>query len=322
MTLSAKHRYRAVDLLGEVYVALEVEVSPGARVARVRSGVIVRWRASRGAWLWCLQSPFLNPPKWQVARSSEGMGVVMDTASNLVIQLEPGGAGAAAGLKEKDLITGTALMTQTIDANVDRLDPCVAHFHSDIAFLAVAVVAQLWTGTRSRSSRMATLCREQQSPPRSIRRGKCCTLLCFVTTYHLHPNRILASDSSDGYPIPQAAWIGCGGSTHGLVCRTTEARDHSYDLRITRTPFSVHVCHSTYATTRMPLRRAMPDGPSVYLRTRGWARGSEPPPIGQFRCRRQRLMCWCRACSHGIKQDQRRSPKLNLYLPAVPTAGS
>ena len=34
------------------------------------------------------------------------MGVVMDTASNLVIRLESGGAGAVAGLQESDLITG------------------------------------------------------------------------------------------------------------------------------------------------------------------------------------------------------------------------
>ena len=64
--LCAKHRFRAVDLLGDQFVALE----------------------------------------FQVLRSSSGMGVVMDAASNQVMQLELGGPALASGLCEKDIIMG------------------------------------------------------------------------------------------------------------------------------------------------------------------------------------------------------------------------
>ena len=70
--LCAKHRMRAVDLLGGQYVALEM----------------------------------------RVLRPSMGMGIVMDAASNAVVGLEPNGPAIVAGLRENDLITvvnGTAV---------------------------------------------------------------------------------------------------------------------------------------------------------------------------------------------------------------------
>ena len=64
MTFCATHSYLAADVLGEEYVALEVNVT----------------------------------------RSESGMGIVMDAANNTIVELEPGGTGAAAGLQKNDLI--------------------------------------------------------------------------------------------------------------------------------------------------------------------------------------------------------------------------
>jgi len=68
----ARNRYRAVDILGDEYIEVELDID----------------------------------------RPSEGMGVVIDSANNVVLEVEPGGAAARCGLLVGDLVClvdGTAV---------------------------------------------------------------------------------------------------------------------------------------------------------------------------------------------------------------------
>lgn len=62
--MCAKNRFKAVDVLGDSYVALEV----------------------------------------QITRSASGMGIVMDAACNMVKELDRGGPGMMAGLRKGDCV--------------------------------------------------------------------------------------------------------------------------------------------------------------------------------------------------------------------------
>ena len=93
----AKHTYLAADVLGQEYVALEVQVN----------------------------------------RSSEGLGIVMDAANNTIVEVESDSPAEAAGLREHDLIAvvdgnavtvlenGYILPRSTVTAAIDPSQPSV-----------------------------------------------------------------------------------------------------------------------------------------------------------------------------------------------------
>jgi hypothetical protein len=97
VTFCATHSYLAADVLGEEYVALELSVT----------------------------------------RSESGMGIVMDAANNTIVELEPGGTGASAGLQKNDLIAvvdgnavtvienGYIVPRSTVTAAIDPKEPVV-----------------------------------------------------------------------------------------------------------------------------------------------------------------------------------------------------
>ena len=87
--------YRAVDVLGDEYIALEIPVTSFVAAGKR----VVRLTARNVTFPLCLCVA-------QTRHSSNGMGIVVDSASNMITHMEASGAGASAGLLRWDIIAG------------------------------------------------------------------------------------------------------------------------------------------------------------------------------------------------------------------------